>query len=410
MKPLTTVLLGAGASVGARIPATIGMTEAIVEEVGGGREAYDDTAQALHFAVGALIAYDTSRGASPYAGVDVERLFSAVQMLGDRNNLEVTAFVASWSNALTSIGSSGRMPPFFDRDFERALLSEFPSQIERVFKAGVEAVVRRDDGGAAFRRLESRMLDSLRRLLAVDPSAVDYLAPLANVDGSAISIATLNYDRSVEALAQRAGLAVDTGIEGWGGGFQWRWRDGTDIRLLKLHGSIDWRLSEDRTDGKLPEPRINLVVHDDGTGQYVRSRPGIVFGQRGKLQADGPFLAMLAEWDNFLATCDHLLVVGYSFRDPHINAGLVRWLNADDGREMTIIDPNFEIDPPRTPGRMPAQAQSFLELLRRYMVAYDTKPPQLRPRFRVLNTTAEEGLVHVLGRGPTLADSAVQPL
>lgn len=78
------------------------MTKAIVDRVGATRT---DLSLALNFAVGAMIAHDTARGANPYAGIDVERLFAAVQMLASRGDLETTPFVASWAPALDLLGT-----------------------------------------------------------------------------------------------------------------------------------------------------------------------------------------------------------------------------------------------------------------------------------------------------------------
>ena len=60
------------------------MTDAIVRTVDVDEGKYGGLAQALNFAVGALIAHDTARGASVFAGIDVERLFAAIEMLDAR--------------------------------------------------------------------------------------------------------------------------------------------------------------------------------------------------------------------------------------------------------------------------------------------------------------------------------------
>jgi hypothetical protein len=40
---------------------------------------------------------------------------------------------------------------------------------------------------------------------------------------------------------------------------------------------------------------------------------------------------------------DNLLVVGYSFRDPHVNETIARWFNADDTRAIVLLSPS-ELD------------------------------------------------------------------
>ena len=82
-------LLGAGASAEAGIPTTFEMTRRLVEgiEDQGGLH----YAQVLNFVCGALIAHDAAEeGKSPYEGLDVERVFAAVELLAERRDLEVT--------------------------------------------------------------------------------------------------------------------------------------------------------------------------------------------------------------------------------------------------------------------------------------------------------------------------------
>ncbi len=74
----------------------------------------------------------------------------------------------------------------------------------------------------------------------------------------------------------------------------------------------------------------------------VGFRPAVVFGQRNKLTAEGLFLDLLRSFRDGLAGADRLTVVGYSFRDPHINEYLSQWLNEDEGRRIRVINPGFE--------------------------------------------------------------------
>lgn len=397
-----TVLLGAGASVDAGVPAATAMTAKIVDALNQRDAAWywPDTAQALNYAVGALIAHDTARDARPDAGVDVERLFAAVQMLADRDNLEVAPFVAAWAPALDSFEPPQAFPGFFDKDFARAFESRDASQVLRLLKDAVRSMVGPKPGTVAFSRLQDAMTMALRRLVDVDPARVDYLAPLLNLPRGPLTVATLNYDRGVEELCVRADLACDTGIGSWSGGRDWAWDDAADVRLLKLHGSIDWCVAEEeRTEGRLPEARIEITT--DPAGDH--RRPAVVFGQRGKLRADGPFLAMLRAFDDLLGASRSLLVVGYSFRDEHVNTAIGRWLNADRSREVTVVDPAFPTD-------RRGLTESFADTMRWALVPqvpYGAEP--LPGRLRVINDTAAGSLADLLGAGPTLTPPAAKP-
>lgn len=331
------MLLGAGASVEAGVPVSVGLTRAITDRVAGGAYQSRPTSSALHIAIGAMTAHDTAHGQGAFDGIDVERLFSAIQMLADRENLEIAPFVASWNRALDQIGS-GKLPTGWSRQFRQEFGSRFDMQFEQAFARGVRAVI----GGGnddVFLGLQREMVGALRECLAIAPGASDYLAPLAAITPHPARIATLNYDRGVELMGESTKKVVSTGLDDWlGGSLEWRWGDGADIHLLKLHGSIDWYSVRDQADKPLSD-RLYQVGQPENA--YF-GELGVVFGQRGKLRSDGPFLAMLAEFERWLEETDRLVVVGYSFRDDHINALIRRWLNRFPSGGITIVDPILE--------------------------------------------------------------------
>jgi hypothetical protein len=116
--------------------------------------------------------------------------------------------------------------------------------------------------------------------------------------------------------------------------------------LLKLHGSMNWRLHEPgRTQKPMKYPSVTetswrFLARGQST-VVGRSTPGLVFGSRSKLRPDGPFLALLRAFSDALAGADVVTVIGYSFRDAHINNELTTWINADSTRKLRIIDPSF---------------------------------------------------------------------
>lgn len=54
--------------------------------------------------------------------------------------------------------------------------------------------------------------------------------------------------------------------------------------------------------------------------------PALVFGHGAKLRADSPFLSLSAESESRLAGATRLAIVGYSFRDDHVNDVIRRWI------------------------------------------------------------------------------------
>ncbi len=62
------------------------------------------------------------------------------------------------------------------------------------------------------------------------------------------------------------------------------------------------------------------------------------------MTADGPFLDILRAFRQELGRedVDTLTVIGYAFRDPHVNINISQWLNRTDKNKIRIVDPNFE--------------------------------------------------------------------
>lgn len=329
-------LLGAGASVDADLESSVGLTKAIAERLGRG-SFRNPTGQLLHAVIGAMVQHDTSGGADAFAVPDVERVFSAVTKLKFRDDLDISAFVERWNGSLEMVTGPSGLPGSWAREFRAALSGESAGDLElqAAFEQGVSALTE-TTSSSLFADLEQRMRMALVQVLKVDPEKVSYLDPMVSTT-DLHAIATLNYDLSVETAGSRLGLSVDTGLDRWKGGYGWDWTPDTDLRLLKLHGSLDYVLHQAR-----PVGGRMTSEHLVGVGDEIGANPALVFGLGSKLRSDGPFLAMLVELDRLLARTEWLTIVGYSFRDDHINAALTRWMNGSVSRRLSVVDPDVE--------------------------------------------------------------------
>jgi hypothetical protein len=294
-------------------------------------------AHALNYVVGAMIGHDAAKGISPFTGLNVERVFSAVELLAERADLEITPFVSSWQSAVTSIDS-----PHFPQQFKSRLSNELLRgtdwSLETLFRSAVESITGAETGHT-YRTLMTAMLSTLRSLVTIDHAEeVAYLSPLADwaAKCGSLVVATLNYDRSVEIMSESNGMPLTTGIESWNEtGGAWNWLD-CGINLMKLHGSVDWFYEPQGFGRPLAPSRVHV-----STDPVPYETPALVFGQREKLRSGGPFLELLAEFSKALARSDILIVIGYSFRDEHINEQIRRWIGADSRRRITVVDPGF---------------------------------------------------------------------
>ncbi|THG33443.1 hypothetical protein E6C64_03640 [Naasia lichenicola] len=239
------------------------------------------------------------------------------------------------------MSDSSSMPSGWGREFMKALSDQHfaARNVEKAFVAGVKAVTQ-GSSDRTFQRLQAAMLDALVEILRVDPNRVDYLKPIVTAK-DLVGIATLNYDRSLELACDAAEVTHDTGFSAWRGGYDWNWNGIRDVRLLKVHGSLDWTMSSLQRDGmRVRGDSLSQLGESANASNAVNGQPAVVFGHGSKLRADGPFLAMLVELDRMLATTEWLTIIGYSYRDDHINAAIARWLNSSVASRLTMIDKN----------------------------------------------------------------------
>jgi hypothetical protein len=228
------------------------------------------------------------------------------------------------------------------------------------------------------------MLKQLRELVAITPKDVNYLTPLVEAGRvNPLTIATLNYDLSIEQSAETAEIACATGVEGWINTGRWDWPS-AGIRLLKLHGSINWIWAETQNrPGHLPQRAIFL---DHELENDYNSQPALVFGQRGKLKAEGPFLSLLGELEALINDASRLVIVGYSFRDDHVNEIIQRWTAEDITRTITVVDPHWPED-------FYGDARSeFRAAMSRHLNPSEYGPNKFAPRLQIIRDVCSAAL------------------
>lgn len=178
-----------------------------------------------------------------------------------------------------------------------------------------------------------------------DSSKVAYLIPLVQYASRRNSIiATLNYDNAIELAGQGAGIRIDTGFDSWSSSGDFSFSEG-DIPLLKLHGSIDWALSDGPISEEKPLPFKVIRKVDLNVDKEWNFHPEVVFGGKNKLTARGPYLSLLRSFEQRLSESERLMIIGYSFRDEHVNEFIINWFNGDTARSINIL--NYTLDPSR---------------------------------------------------------------
>ena len=285
--------------------------------------------------------------------IDSEALYNTVSELVERESSEIAPFVLMWHPLLTQLGSGVST---------NQVASSINSALNEVLKRSVSFATNTRTNRGGFspqnfseasttanlvsqmsngKSIDREILQQMERLVlnavAVNETTnVSYLEPITEIAArqGCLAIGTLNYDTSVEELCGRTGV---------------RWSDGipneedlaedddrtltfqqSGINLYKLHGSTSWR--------RIISSKSVVHPKDDSAGRLNVVR----FGGRNKLSADWPFLDIFWKWQEEIRSVDTLWIIGYSFRDAHINAVIEAWFRANKARRVVIVDPGFD--------------------------------------------------------------------
>lgn len=404
------ILLGAGASVETGIPDAVGMTQKMLELFGDDR-AHSKHNHILRFVVGGLLFQKGGRGENPFDGVNIEDVFNAIQTLADRQNLEAAPFMGSWHPLVEELDVLEPILPFYlsskiasqsyapssheiDRAIEdvingkkgatsvgniisKAIKSTQPRRSPFRSFLRQEEPKERTGEGKIFNRTNDIMIRKLVDLVWVnDAGKVAHLQPLLKTKSTSDRVlVTLNYDNALELAGESVGIPVETGISEMSktGRFP---VTVNGVCLLKLHGSIDWAWKDVAVSATNPLRSEVIQTVAQESMRKEGYRPAVVFGHRNKLTAHGPFLSLLEEFRSRLNNSDLLTVIGYSFRDNHINEYLTQWINERPERRIRIIN-----------------GEHFKPLNRGF--AHDLV--QLKSRVEVLPVNASTGILNCYG-------------
>jgi len=376
-------LLGAGASVEAGVPDAYKMTSEMLKRIAEDEmSSYQRIDKVLHFVAGGLLFQQGIKGKNPFDGVNIEDLFNAVKLLGDRQKSELGPFISSWHPQLVGL-ESGRMASFTSRELLEAIYkpiekhveettqtvrNEIMDDLEHIFEgrhifsrqrkskeietsrsaSGFEdrltEALRQfviGDEGKLFKTAAEAMIRKLAEMVWItDPQKTDYIIPLIQYAKATNStIATLNYDNAIELAAQTTNVEIDTGFDSWSNSGEFIF-DEEKIPLLKLHGSIDWALFDGQMSKEKPLPFQVINKVDPNKNKHGNFHPAVVFGGTNKLTAKGPFLNLIRSFEQQLSKTESLTIIGYSFRDEHVNEFVANWFNGSATRSIRIINSN----------------------------------------------------------------------
>ena len=337
------MLLGAGASKDAGLPDAYELTKQVYDRLVG---AGSNDAVLYAVVVAKLIARNAKNGQSPFNNINIEDVYDGLKRLLNRDSDILSEFVSGWDPI-----SASSSKPFDAPEFARNLSSIFSFSERRsldrnarmsVNQGSLERTVselQRCFGGDLYQYKRASLdpfLATLAGILDVQNAKTGYMERFLDKHCDNVEcIATLNYDQLVEVSLKKIGSKADLGLTQWNEKRFIKFH-GRSPKLIKLHGSTDWFIGNDDEIFFPGDPTISV---------YARSRAIIFGGQSEKLVPYGPFLHLRHQFHQFLQGSSYLLVIGYSFRDLHLNALIRSWIATRQNGKIIIVDPgNFAGD------------------------------------------------------------------
>jgi hypothetical protein len=307
MPPRSNVayLVGAGLCVDADLPHSVQLAEKLKDyleqQAGKSRNTEAQTQRALlYFLIGG-IRYQWSRvGLDPDQPINIEQIATAALRLQHRIRDPLSPYVASWSEKIAE------------------------------FEAATDGV---------FGRFSDLIFARLREWLKTPPKEkIEYVNRIGDLidERTRVSIFSLNYDLVVETAFANAGRRLVNGFKGG------RWnsrllKDGSDARLYKLHGSLDW--VDDEMYGI-----CSLVFdrHPNAEDFEVNKRPLLIFGTDAKLSGRDPFLTLVYGFSEELRVADVLVCIGYSFTDNYVNEIIEQRMRDNLSMRLVLVCPKAD--------------------------------------------------------------------
>ena len=213
----TVYLLGAGASVDAGIPASLGITRLSLSRSANVICGPVGAWPALNYVVATISVLQMLDGSDAYADVDVERLFSTIEMLASRREHEAAPFV-EWDPAIERMDRSPSRDSSGARGIREEVLRLQPNDFSLASRLSqfIDAHLEQGTGHPVYDHPTGHDQGTVRRHRSARPQWTLISDPDTSVQpGSTLTLATLNYDLTIETLADRLGMPWDTGVDAW---------------------------------------------------------------------------------------------------------------------------------------------------------------------------------------------------
>lgn len=191
--------------------------------------------------------------------------------------------------------------------------------------------------------LDAYLIEVCERFLR--PKVENKLSRLVEFcDGHGAYVFSTNYDRLIETACDAVSVSCIDGFEQNSNRPESAWlgalHQGKGVRLLKLHGSVNWYREE--LTGKIfrLEKGYSLPSHEYRLTHGDRAlRPLMIIPTLEKVVLQNPYATLLTEFSDALRETEILVVIGSSMRDEHIRNTIGARSN---GLEIILVNPQLD--------------------------------------------------------------------
>ncbi len=344
-------LLGSGVSIPAGMPSTGSLTEKILSGTGITRDTSDRNGP-----------YCLGRSASDPADEYVSRVLVFLKRL----KVEIDLYYIYELGRSTSYEDlyyiSNQVSDTISREYDNPAVLPLISRIS----PEIQPLLNGADGDKGVAWTMERLADEaghyihdvVRLELSRDPSDLKYLRCIKDAcqDSrlTSVGLFTLNHDTVLEHFLHQNNLEA---IDGFGeldddhDAHLWNpallAQDSHRIRLVKLHGSVNWHLFP-TGDAKRIHGTVGITSQTDFLRGQIKTprppvdgRPVVLIGTFNKMleYTRGIFVDLYCQFHRYLRQTEKLVVIGYGFSDKGINSEVVDWFSSSSRHQVIIVDP-----------------------------------------------------------------------
>lgn len=180
-------------------------------------------------------------------------------------------------------------------------------------------------------------------------------------------IFTTNYDRLVEVAATSINLPYSDGFKPASSHPESRWNGlfETGVRLVKLHGSVNWYEEEGSESLFRLERGYSLPSHEYRLTHGTRAlRPLMIIPTLEKAVMRQPYSGLLTQFSDALKDIDIFVVIGNSLRDDHLRNTVIE---RAPGLSIILVNPASRdqtgiVGYPKTTHAVPLGIEEFIDI------------------------------------------------